>query len=191
MSRQQTLVLIFTPLILFLIAWKIVVPEIERQKYEFTLDSSKGAVSLSDFRGKVTAVYFGYLYCPDICPTTLMVMGSALDKLEPDLVDQFKAIMISVDPERDTLENLDIYTSHFHPNFIGVTGAQESLRAIADNYGSNYYKVDLPDSAMEYSVAHTSYVYFFDKNGNFSSRVDHSTDPDHLLEHIRLAFGRT
>jgi protein SCO1/2 len=89
--------------------------------FNFTLSGANGDVSLSDYRGKLVLIYFGYTFCPDICPATLANAAQALRELGPQ-AEEVQVIMISLDPERDTPEKLARYMAHFHPSFIGVTG---------------------------------------------------------------------
>ena len=91
---------------------------------DFALDSVLGEISLEDFKGKIVMLYFGYTFCPDVCPATLAEVSTALNLLGKDAEDvQF--IMISVDPLRDTPEKLDEYVTHFNSSFLGVTGSED------------------------------------------------------------------
>ncbi|MCW8983370.1 MAG: SCO family protein, partial [Gammaproteobacteria bacterium] len=96
----------------------------------FTLQSVDGPVSLNDFKGKAVLIYFGYTWCPDICPTNLALMSAAFGDLEdknPELMKQIQGIFISVDPERDSPERLKEYTNFFHENIIGITGTKDLI----------------------------------------------------------------
>lgn len=103
--------------------------------FDFTLTSVNGDVSLSDYRGKLVLIYFGYTFCPDICPATLANVGQALRSMKDSQADDFHLIMISLDPERDTPEKLAEYVAHFHPSFIGITGSDEKLAEVTSLYG--------------------------------------------------------
>lgn len=107
---------------------------------DFVLKSSKGKVSSKKFRGKLMLVYFGYTFCPDICPTTLGVFGKALKKLDSEQLSQVQPIMISVDPKRDTFEKLDDYVSFFHKNILALTDSEKKVRLVAKKYGVEYKK---------------------------------------------------
>ncbi len=186
---KQKLILTLFPILLVAVAYFIVIPSYERQQYEFTLDSADGKVSLSDFRGKAVAVYFGYSFCPDICPTTFANLASAMSRLTPEQAEQLQVIFISVDPERDTPESLKEYVEYFHPSFIGVTGSKEELDEVVARYeGTQYMIIKEASEAMGYTVGHTSFVYFFDKSGDFSSMLVHSVDPEGPLEHMHKAL---
>lgn len=131
--------------------------------YDFTLTSAKGDVSLSDFRGKLVLIYFGYTFCPDICPATLANVGQSLRELGAK-ADDVQLIMISLDPERDTPEKLAEYVTHFHPSFIGVTGTQDELAKIASLYGIFYEKTAGTDNTG-YLLNHTATLLVIDREG--------------------------
>lgn len=131
--------------------------------HDFTLTSAAGEVSLSDFRGKLVLLYFGYTFCPDICPATLANAGQALRELGNDAGDA-QLIMISLDPERDTPEKLAKYTAHFHPSFIGVTGSPEQLAEVASLYGIFYQKTE-GSAASGYLIDHTATLLVIDRDG--------------------------
>lgn len=189
---KKTIILVLFPILLAAVAWFFVIPSVERNKYDFTLNSADGPVSLSDFRGKkAVAVYFGYTFCPDICPTTFSNLTGAMKLLPPEDAAQMQVIFISVDPKRDTLQNLKEYVQYFHPSYIGVTGTQAQIDEVVSRYdGTQYTFIEGGSDAMGYTVGHTSYVYFFDKQGNFSSRLNHSIDPTETMQHMQKALGR-
>jgi len=156
----------------------------EEKKYYFKVDTIDGEVTKENFKGKALAVYFGYTYCPDVCPTSLSSLASALNSFEKEKIKDFVGIFISVDPQRDTLKNLKAYANYFHPNFIGATSSKENINEITKRYESYYKKVELEDSAMGYSISHTSFIYLFDKEGRFISKVDHFSDPSKIKESL-------
>lgn len=161
----------------------------EQKKYEFTVDTLDGKLSKDSFKGKALAVYFGYTYCPDVCPTSLSSLASALNSFDKEKTKEFAGVFISVDPKRDTLGNLKEYAQYFHPNFIGATSSKENIDEITKRYESYYKKIPLENSAMGYSVSHTSYIYLFDKDGKFVKRVDHFSDPDKIKEYLEKILG--
>jgi len=171
---------IFTISLIVLISIGLIIllkPFVEKykdtKKYDFIIDTANGQISKDDFKGKVLAVYFGYTFCPDVCPTSLSSLAEALNKFDSKEVDNFVGLFISVDPTRDTLENLKYYTKYFHKNFIGATSSKENIDDIVKRYDSYYKIVPLENSAIKYSIAHTSYIYIFDKDGKFVERIDH------------------
>lgn len=131
--------------------------------HDFTLTSANNDVSLSDFRGKLVLLYFGYIFCPDICPATLANVGQALRDLGSS-ADDVQLIMVSLDPERDTPEKLEEYTAHFHPSFIGVTGTPEQLAEVASLYGIFYQKTE-GSAASGYLIDHTATLMVVDREG--------------------------
>jgi protein SCO1 len=131
--------------------------------YDFTLTSAKGDVSLSDYRGKLVLIYFGYTFCPDICPATLANVGQSLRELGAK-ADDIQLIMISLDPERDTPEKLASYVTHFHPSFVGVTGTPDELAKAASLYGIFYEKVAGTDNTG-YLLNHTATLLVIDREG--------------------------
>lgn len=158
---------------------------------EFTLESAEGKVSLSDYRGKVVAMYIGYASCPDVCPTSLAIMSQALKNLSPEDAAQVQPVFISVDPERDTPEKLAQYSKFFFPTMVGLTGERTAIDDIVKRYGAFYKIVDMGDSAMGYAVDHSSRTYLIDQRGQFSKALSHGTSPDDVALAIRelLAQG--
>lgn len=154
----------------------------ENKKYDFTVSSISGEISKKDFDGKVLAIYFGYMYCPDVCPTSLSSLAQAVKTFPKEKVKDFAGLFISVDPNRDKLKNLKEYSEYFHPSFIGATSNKENIDDIVKRYASYYQFVKLENSAMDYSVSHTSYIYIFDKSGKLAAKVDHFTNPDEIKE---------
>src|SRR3954470_5482929 len=111
----------------------------------------------ADFRGRLMLVYFGFTYCPDICPTDLQQMGLALDRLGA-AGDMVQPVFITLDPERDTPEHLKEYMPLFHPRFVGLTGDAEAIQAAARAYRVYYKKVEL-ENKSDYTVDHSAFVY--------------------------------
>jgi len=144
---------------------------------DFTLQSDHGPVSLKDFRGKVVALYFGYMSCPDICPTSLWNLSQAMKELSPEQAQQVQGIFISVDPERDTPKAMGMFVKGFYPTFIGLTDEKEKVDKVVRQYGVVYQKVPLKDSAMGYVVDHSSVIYLIDRDGVLQQFIPHDTDP--------------
>ena len=132
---------------------------------DFELNAANGQkVSLKDFEGDLVLLYFGYTFCPDVCPTTLSELSKALDILGSE-AKNVQVIMISVDPQRDTPEILAEYVTHFHPSFIGVTGAPEEIAQVAALYGI-FYEAHEGTAATGYLVDHTATVMVIDQEGH-------------------------
>lgn len=130
---------------------------------DFTLTSADGPVRLADLRGKAVVLFFGYTFCPDVCPTTMVRLGQAMERLGKD-AERVQVIMVSVDPERDTPERLAEYARAFHPSFIGVTGIQEEIDAVASAYGIYHAKAE-GSEATGYLMDHSANVTVIDRSG--------------------------
>lgn len=132
---------------------------------QFTLTAHDGSSkSLADFRGKVVLIFFGFVNCPDVCPTTMLELSKVYKALAPSERARVQVLLISVDPERDTLEKLRDYTTFFDPSFIGLTGTPEQIAEVAKRYGVFYQKSQIK-SATEYNVDHTASVFALDPKG--------------------------
>jgi protein SCO1 len=137
----------------------------------------------ADFRGRLLIVYFGYTTCPDICPTDLMQIGLALDKLGAAGND-VQAIFISVDPERDTPDVLAQYVPMFHPRLIGLTGTPVQIRAVADAYKA-YYARYVPEGGGVYLMDHTGFTYLMGPAGEYLGFFPPGTSADRMVEIVR------
>ncbi|WP_209022658.1 SCO family protein [Rhodocyclus gracilis] len=162
-----------------------------RSADDFTLRSAHGPVSLHDFRGKWVLLYFGYTYCPDVCPTALGVIAQALAKLSPEERTRVQPIFISVDPARDTPERLRDYTAFFDPAMIGLTGSADDIAALARRYRI-YYQAQPADANGRYSVDHSATTLLLDTAGTLQERLPHSTTANELAHALqqRLAASR-
>lgn len=138
----------------------------------FTLDGPKGPVSLSDFPGKLVLLYFGYTYCPDICPTNLAMWSQALAQLRPDELVKVQPIFISVDPERDTVERLAPYGLFFHHSILALTGKPDKLAEVAKRFGAVYSRYEDP-KAGSYAIDHTAVTYVLDPQGQIVAKLPH------------------
>jgi cytochrome oxidase Cu insertion factor (SCO1/SenC/PrrC family) len=149
----------------------------------FTLTDQNGKRrSDSDFRGKLMIVYFGYTYCPDVCPADLMAITQALDALGPAAED-VQPLFITIDPERDTAL-LAEYVSAFHHSLIGLTGSPEEIRKVADAYKAYYVKV--PDERSGgYVIDHMGAIYLMGRNGEYLGFMPPQTGPDRLTGILR------
>jgi protein SCO1/2 len=148
------------------------------------IDHTGNTRTEQDFRGKLMLVYFGFSYCPDVCPTDLMAIGQALELLGPD-ADAVQPIFITVDPARDTTAHLAEYVVLFHPRLIGLTGSDEAIRKAADAYKVYYAKVALGKDQGDYTVDHTAYIYLMDRNGKYLGFFPPGTSAERMVEIIR------
>jgi cytochrome oxidase Cu insertion factor (SCO1/SenC/PrrC family) len=153
----------------------------------FTLTDATGKPrSDSEFRGKLMIVYFGYTYCPDVCPADLMAITQALDALGP-LADGVQPVFITIDPERDT-KVLGEYVNAFHHSLVGLTGSPEEIRKVANAYKAFYVKV-LDAQGGDYSIDHTGVIYLMGRNGEYLGFMPPQTSPDRLKEILRKYLG--
>lgn len=141
----------------------------------FTLVDGDGrTVTDQDFRGKWMLIYFGYTFCPDVCPTSLSVVASALDKLEPAQLDKVVPILISVDPARDTPAVIKDYAASFHPRLVGLTGSEEQVAAAKKAFKVYAARAKGGDDES-YTVDHSSILYLMGPDGRFVAHFAHGT----------------
>lgn len=138
------------------------------------VDHSGKRVTEADYRGRFMLVFFGFTFCPDVCPTALQVSAAALDKLGAK-ADRIVPLFVSVDPDRDTPEQLKSYVSSFHPRLVGLTGTQAEIDAVARAYRVYFKRVKDERSAAGYTMDHTSIVYLMGPDGRFVSHFTHTT----------------
>ena len=144
-------------------------------------------VTDKDFRGKWMLVYFGYTFCPDVCPTSLGTVAAALGGLEPAVVEKITPVFITVDPARDTPEAVGEYVKHFHPDMVGLTGSAEQVEAAVQAYRA-YYKKQ-PQEDGPYLMDHSSVTYLMNPEGEFVRHFSHGIAPDAMAEGIREAVA--
>jgi protein SCO1/2 len=137
----------------------------------FTLQDSSGkTVTDRAFRGKYMLVYFGYTYCPDVCPTTLNAVADALDKLGPK-AKALQPIFITVDPARDTPSVMKQYTAAFTPDLLGLTGTPDEIAKVAREYRVYYAKHVTGPGPNDYSMDHSSIIYLMGPDGRFIAPI--------------------
>ena len=156
---------------------------------DFTLHSANGPLSLHDLKGKVVLLYFGYTFCPDICPTSLAFNSQALATLDKTELDKVQMLFVSVDPERATLDKLKAYTAYFHPSILGLSGTPEEIAKAAKLYGASYARQET-GSAGGYVVDHSAYTYVIAPDGSLFKSLDHGTPPPQVVEAIRAAMKK-
>ncbi len=127
-------------------------------------DGKERKVCLSDFRGKVVLMFFGYTHCPDVCPAALQTLAKTMNLLDEDEKSKVQVVFISVDPERDTPEVAQKYAEFFNPSFIGLTGTPDEIKKVAKDYMAFYKKVE-GQSEGGYLVDHTAYIYLITPDG--------------------------
>lgn len=155
----------------------------------FTLiDGTGETVTESSFPGQYLLVYFGYTYCPDVCPTSLETMRLALEQLDPALVAKVQPLFVTVDPERDRPADVAEYAGFFHPKLIGLTGTPEQVAAAAAAYQVYYARVEQPDSAMGYLLDHSAITYLMAPDGSLAAFFRHGDPPDAMAAGLRAVL---
>jgi cytochrome oxidase Cu insertion factor (SCO1/SenC/PrrC family) len=156
----------------------------------FTMVNQKGeTVTDLSFRGKPMLVFFGFTFCPDICPTQLQVITAALTDLGEAGAD-IQPIMVSVDPERDTPAVMASYVANFGDRLVGLTGSAQQVAEMATAYRVFYAKRDKPQDPASYSMDHSSIIYLMGENGKFIKHFSYTTDAKALAAGLKTALGR-
>jgi protein SCO1/2 len=142
-------------------------------------------VTDQDFSGKFMLVYFGYTYCPDVCPTSLQVISHALDLIGKD-AEYIQPLYITVDPERDTASVMREYVSAFHPSIIGLTGSKDVIRSVTKKYRVVYSRSAEKDAdADDYFMDHTASIFFMGPEGQFLERFPYAMTSEKMAEKMR------
>ena len=150
----------------------------------FTLTDQDGRRRTDmDFHGRLMLVYFGFTYCPDVCPTDLQQIGLALDRLGPS-GEMVQPVFITVDPERDSPDHLQQYMPLFHPRFVGLTGDAAAIEAAARAYRVYFAKVERADKA-DYTVDHSGFIYLIGRDGEYLGFFPPGTPAERLADAIR------
>jgi len=150
----------------------------------FTLQSANGPVSLSDFRGKIVVLYFGYTSCPDVCPTTLASLRQALNDLG-EKADEVQLVFVAVDWQKDTPERVASYLDAFHPDFVGLSGTQEQIDAVTKDFFI-FYQINPPDENGYYTVDHTATMQVLDREGRLMLTWPYGLTADELLDDLKV-----
>lgn len=162
------------------------IPDNEFPQFKLSLDlqSSKGPFHLSDIKGKVGLVFFGYAHCPDVCPATMVTFGRTLDLLSEKERSKVKALFVSLDPKRDTPETMDKYTSFFHPDILGLSGNGDQTEAAAKSFLIAYEK-DKPNQIGNYSMNHSTYIFIVRPDGHLGQLMSHQDSPEDIANVLR------
>jgi protein SCO1/2 len=150
-------------------------------------DPNGRSVTSEDFRGRFQLISFGYTYCPDVCPTTLVEMAAILKQLG-DQASRLQPIFITVDPERDTAKVLKTYTEFFDPRILGLTGSPALVRRAADNFRIRYAKVREP-GAENYAVDHSAGMILLGPDGAFIKKFAFATPVDEITAQLVVIMG--
>ncbi len=151
----------------------------------FTLvDHTGRAVTDEDFRDRYMLIYFGYTFCPDVCPTALQAMMTAYAALPPEWQGRVVPLFITIDPERDTVGQMRSYVAAFHPALIGLSGTVEQTTAAARAYRTYFAKVK-PEDDRPYLVDHSAIIYLMDPKGRYYAHFSHGTSAETLHDKLK------
>ena len=141
-----------------------------------------------DFAGKPTLIFFGYTYCPDVCPTELQIMSAALDQLG-DKAAHVQPVFVTVDPERDTPPVIKSYLESFGPRWTGLTGSPEQVQAMAKAWHVFYEKRENKESPKDYLMDHSSFIFLMGADGKFLKHFSYTTDVNQLAAGLSEALA--
>ena len=158
---------------------------------EIVLPSSKGGdFKLSNYRGKVVVLEFGYTNCLDVCPVSLAALTQARQKIGKAAAADVQVVFITVDPARDTVARLRTYLAPFDPSFVGVTGSQQQINKLLKDYGISATKRMVDGSKTDYTMHHSSYLYFIDRAGMQRALMPFGRPADDMAHDLRLLLQR-
>ncbi|MDG0969333.1 MAG: SCO family protein [Porticoccaceae bacterium] len=156
---------------------------------DFSLRNIDGKVTLSDYQGKVVVVYFGFLSCPEVCPTSMSVLKRSLEMLAPSELEKTQVILVSIDPQRDGFQDLADFTRYYHDNIIGVTGSVDEIQQISEQYGAFFEITESESVESAYAYRHSSRYYVINQSGKLIQAMRHSTTPNELVARIKTIFN--
>ena len=190
MKLKTSITIIAGCLFIFLFIMLPIFLSIEKKEDEYVSSFKGSSFSLKDinneiiteesFNGPVTVLFFGFTYCPDVCPITLNKINLVMDKLDKKDLDKLKVFFISIDPERDTPEVLKDYLSSWENKFYGITGEPEKIFLLSRSWGILSEKI-FSDDGTSYTVNHSSSVIIL-KNGKYADRITHNEDLNKTLK---------
>ena len=156
---------------------------------DFSLTDHNGQTyQLSQSRGKLVFLFFGYTSCPDVCPTELSILGQVFRKTNQQ-ADQVQGLFVTVDPKRDTPDILKQYVGHFSEHIIGLTGSDSAIDKVAKQYHVNYQRHE--KTGPNYSVDHTSNLYVIDKSGKLVTIIPYGLPYQHVMKILRDLLAKT
>jgi protein SCO1 len=188
----RRLIVVVSGVFLFLVAWLLM----SADKLEgfgvsfadlggdFSLKSSRGDVSLSDYKGKVVVLYFGYLSCPQVCPVSMGVLSQSLNDLSEEGFDDVQVLLVSIDPINDTVEKLDMFTNSFHDRILGLTGAELQIQEVAKKYGAFFEIVEKVESQV--LIDHVTRYYIIGRDGNLVDALRHGSTSNEITARIKM-----
>lgn len=147
---------------------------------EFTLSNEGESFSLSSLAGKPLILYFGFTFCPDVCPVGLATIRDALNSSHE--LSTLPAVFVTLDPERDSRQKLKEYTGFFHSNIIGLTGSIDEIQTVAKRYGTYFRKSSKGEDSKDYLVDHTAYFYLINAEGELIRVLDHNASAQEISD---------
>jgi protein SCO1/2 len=201
MKRSQAVLVVFLGILALVVLGVWALPRLRSPMFhgqivsagepvaDFTLTAHTGEpVRLSDWRGRWVALYFGYTFCPDVCPTTLAQLAQARRRLGAEAA-RVQVLMVTVDPERDTPERLAAYVRAFDPSFVGLTGTPAAIAAVAGPLGVYFARQEV-EGAAGYLVDHTASVLLLDPQGRLRLIWPPNTSPELMAEDLSYLLRR-
>lgn len=153
---------------------------------DFTLiDQDGNQFSSERLRGKMSLLYFGFTYCPDICPTSLQKITKIMEILDKYRIE-ITPVFITVDPNRDKVEVLKEYLGHFHNKIVGLTGDQKQIREVAEKFKVYFARSDFETEGSEYMIDHSSFIYLMDKDFGYQKHFNVGNSAEDIVEYIRI-----
>jgi len=156
---------------------------------EIALPSSHGPFSLQSLRGKVVVLEFGYTHCADVCPVSLASLAQARKSMGAAAAD-VQVVFITVDPARDDAKHLRTYLAAFDPSFIGVTGSGAQIDALLKSYGISATKRMVEGSKTDYTMHHSSYLYFIDRKGMQRALMPFGRPSADMVHDLTILLGK-
>jgi protein SCO1/2 len=151
------------------------------------VDQNGQRVTEQTFRGKYMLVVFGYTYCPDICPAELQTIANVLETLGSK-AEEVTPVFITIDPERDTVEQVAGYVKNFHPRFVGLTGTPEEIRQAARSFRVYYGKADGTNTGSDYLMDHSAFIYLMNRSGEYLTHFAYGATPEKIAEAVEKAL---
>lgn len=181
-KKYLSALLLFLPIILAVLHCSK--PKKEGNPIHFTLHTLDRNYNLEESTGKVRLIYFGFLSCPDVCPTTFQTLSKAIQSMDSLERSQIQVLYVDVDPERDTLPAIQKYLDYFMEGMIPLTGTEDELKKVAKLFRASFEKIPI-DSEMKYTVDHTTSVYVVDREGYFVDKIPHGIPIEVFVEYLK------
>ncbi len=154
-----------------------------KMKVDFTLKTVDSSYILSNSK-KLRLVYFGFLSCPDICPTTFQILAKSIESLSEEEKRKIEILFIDIDPKRDTFPQMQKYLDHFYPGIIPLTGSEKELKEVAKKLNAFFEEVPI-ESEMGYTIDHSTRIYVIDKDSYYLDSIPHGLPIEVVTQYIR------